>query len=243
MSTKAITVAKSLLPVSTSEVREVMEAALAPGEHISVSDLPVIKVPTGGSQLWELPNGEGTKEIDAVLFHRQPTRAFWASKEGAGPPDCSSQDAREGHGRYGVGSVENPSGMCPADPMNPKVGECPMAQWGTKVNESGDSTMGQACALRTRLFLLLDGDILPTVLSAPPTAFKGAKGYVVRQRKPFWRLRTGISLSQMKQGAQAYSVPVFRVIEELSPEQSEEADNYRALLLPVVSSMAVGEEA
>lgn len=216
---------KSLLPIPASDIKAIMESALAPGERLDVLSLPTIKVPAGGGRTWDLPDGSSAQELTGIAVVRRPVRAYWSAPfEGGGtPPDCSSLDAMTGTG--------TPGGKCET---------CDMAQFGSGKDQS------QACRLITRLFLLQEGNILPTLLPLPPSAFKACQSYVIgltARGMALWHVRTAITLKTEKStGGITYSMPEFKVAGVLTPEERAEMNGYRASFLPIVETMAVTEE-
>ena len=141
---------KHPLLVGTGDVTEVLQSNLG-GEEISPNDLAMVKMPTGGGVHWAVPTAEGEESvptITGVIVHIARTRAWWRSNETTGdPPDCSSVDGLNGHGK--------PGGLCMG---------CPNNEWGTAVNDAGNPTKGKACGEKKLLFVIREGQILPTVV-------------------------------------------------------------------------------
>lgn len=152
---------------------EVLEVEQRTSGGLSAADLTRIKLPTGGSMFWAIPTPEGDiplKSFDGVILDYRDTRAWWEKELGNGgggaPPDCSSEDAEHGNGRYGIASDENPSGKCTS---------CPMSQWGTK----GNGGRGQACRSVRQVFLLRDAELMPTLLALPPSSQRPFRKYIL----------------------------------------------------------------
>ena len=211
---------KSLLPIPAAEVNEILASALAPGERLDVTDLPIIKVPTAGGLYWTPPDGPPVATLTGIIVVRQPTRSYWSSpfaEGGGGPPDCASPDAVTGTG--------NPGGACDL---------CPMQEYGSGKDNA------QACRLNTQVFLLQEGNILPTLVSLPPSAFRICKRYMgglATRALKMWDVRTEIKLVKTKSdGGIEYSVPEFKTVQVLDREQRAEMAAYRVALLPVITA-------
>lgn len=139
------------------DVAAVLADVLAPGEQLSLSSFPAIKIPAGGGLAWTLPDGEPAKEIQCVILHRQPVRAFWReafSGEG-NPPDCTSIDNLIGQG--------DPGGECAT---------CPLNEWGSGSRigscDSGRSTNSRVICLHAfaAVGLPSSSSLLPHTLNA-----------------------------------------------------------------------------
>lgn len=175
-------------------------------------DLDKVKVPAGGMETWEVPTLQGTdavKVLEGIVLHFKDTRVYWASKgEGNTPPDCSSMDARMGIG--------NPGGDCQ---------KCPLAQFGSGVDEKGQPTKGQACK-SVRLFLFLrQDDMIPLLVPLPPTSIQNAKKYFLRlvaNGYPYYGVTTQLRLEKTKNSrGTAYSVATFAMGRKLEQDEFE----------------------
>lgn len=122
------------------------------GEKLTISTLAQIKIPSGGGTQWAIPSLGGEKyekSFDAVVTYAKRVRTYWSDPDSTGEsPDCRSDDSVVGKG--------DPGGDCVT---------CPMAKW-----DSSPKGGGQACKQQLRLFLMRPGQLLPTVLSLPPTS-------------------------------------------------------------------------
>ena len=175
-----------------TEVKQVIEANI--GTTLSPFDLDRVKVPSGGGTLWEIPTLTGledSKELTGVIIHWQDVRCYWHDEfSGTGtPPDCASDD-----GEVGIG---NPGGTCK---------ECPFAQWESSPKEGSKA---QACKQVRRLFILRPGELLPMLVSVPPTSIGAIKKFFQRlaaQGTPFYGLVTKLELAKTKNaGGISYS--------------------------------------
>jgi hypothetical protein len=122
-----------------------------------------IKIPSGGSVLYEMPceggETEAVKEFSAVIILHHPLFTFYKDKYAGGnsPPDCGSFDGADG--------VGNPGGKCKT---------CPLNQFGS--GENG----GKACKNRRRIYLLKEGELFPLLLSLPTGSIKEFTSYLRR---------------------------------------------------------------
>lgn len=247
-----IPVADYAIVKATDEDRAILNEAMAPGEELSFTNLPTIKIPSGGAKNWELPDGTATQEIEAILLHRQPVRAYWArsfAEDGGGaPPDCSSLDNITGRGNNGTNLGSNMQTFYNPDGSEYYTGEhdcstCPLAEYGTARNDKGEAAAGKACRQITRLFLMFPDSILPTLLSLPPSSYREAQNYTISiaaRGKRYSEIVTGIGLVQDKSKAGiTYSKAVFRAIGTISPEEAARIRQYRLDLLPRLTAAPV----
>lgn len=206
------------------------------GETLQFSDLEMVKTPTGGGKNWELPTGEAVQVLTGIPIMRQTPRAYWRAKygsgEGSAPPDCSSPAmGGEGFGDNGTGGGVH------------DCATCPQAQYGTKLNDKGERTAGQACGVRPRIFLATGESVLPLVVSLAPTALRpireffigqlGARGWMPHSRV------INIGLEQSKSsGGIMFSRPTFAVERALDSNEFAQFEAYRQSILPVLTAMA-----
>ena len=165
---KADVTSYKLAQIGAQDLLRVVQENFGPG-MLRFTDLERIKVPTGGVQSWETTDtltGEITpiKAIEGIILAWQPARAYWPSRySGASdPPACSSSDAITG--------VGTPGGDCL---------RCPFAKYGSAKDEKDQPAAGQACT-ETRIVLIArPGNLLPSVLSIPPTSLTNFRRYLV----------------------------------------------------------------
>lgn len=161
----AIIEASNFAIMTYENTKEVIETNLG-SEKLKPSDLDCAKVPTGGGTSWTVPGiagDETTKEIVGVIVYNKHVRAYWESKGTNGPPQCSSLDCIVGIG--------TPGGSCE---------KCPYAQFGSAVNDRGESGRGQACKQSRLLFVLREEDMLPIIVRVPPSSLDAIKKYMMR---------------------------------------------------------------
>jgi len=158
-------------------------------EGLALTDLPRIPMPAGGSTTWEIPDALGgkakaTAELDFLLAYWSAARLWWPvnpdepNKISGDPPECSSADGQVplpggAFAPDGSRAGQNPGGSCVT---------CPMSKFGS--SEKPGSGRGQACSDRRLMFILGEGDILPMLISTPPTSKRALKDFhlgLVRQ--------------------------------------------------------------
>jgi len=215
-----------LEPGQIEQTLEIFKENVGPG-GVSALDLPRIKCPTGGDITWKVPTLEGDaheKEIEGIVLAWKPGRLFWRksiSDGGSGkPPDCTSRDGFIGHG--------DPGGEC---------AECPYAQFG-----SSTKGRGQACKQVRQLLMVRPGEILPHLITVPPTSLRPASQYflmLLGQRIPFWGVTTRIRLERAKNEAGIdYAKFVFTKGRRLTPEELQAIGPFhremKSMLDPVI---------
>lgn len=173
-------------------------------------DLDKIKVPAGGGSAWEVPTLKGpepVKVLEGIILHFKDVRGYWKDKGTSNtPPDCSSSDSL-----LGIGS---PGGQCH---------KCPLAQFGSAVDEKGKPAKGQACKQMRLLLFLRQDTMLPMMISLPPTSIQPSKKYFLRlvsNGYPFYGVTTQLRLEQAKNaGGTSYSVATLDMGRALEPAE------------------------
>ena len=173
-------------------------------------DLDKIKVPAGGGSSWEVPTLKGpepVKVLEGIILHFKDVRAYWKSKDtNNAPPDCSSPDSL-----IGIGA---PGGPCH---------KCPLAQFGSALDQKGQAAKGQACKQMRLLLFLRQETMLPMLVSLPPTSIQHAKKYFLRlvsNGYPFYGVTTQLRLEQAKSGqGKPYSVATLDMGRALEPAE------------------------
>lgn len=180
-------------------------------QGLKPTDLDRVKVPAGGGISWEVPTLKGPESVsvlEGIVLHFKDVRSYWKQKGTNSPPDCSSAD-----GMVGVGA---PGGLC---------SKCPLAQFGTAQDEKGNPAKGQACK-QMRLFLFLrQDDMIPLLISLPPTSLQAAKKYFLRlvaNGYPFYGITTQLRLEKAKNaGGTVYSTVSLSMGRALEPDELE----------------------
>lgn len=215
------------------EVAEIIQENLG-GQKIDMRDLDIIKVPGSGGIAWEVPSITGIeaeKEVVGVILGQKDIRAYWkTSFEDAPnqPPDCFSEDTYSG--------VGDPGGECR---------DCPFAVFGSADDGEG---RGQACSHRKLLFILRAGDLLPTVISVPPTSLKAIKKKFLQcasKRIRITDVEFGFTLEKDKnKDGISFSKIVPEVKRTLSPKMKEHLKAFARIFSPqaVIDTTARTEE-
>lgn len=202
------------------------------GAQLTPFSLDRIKVPSGGSTMWLVPDlDEGEKAeklITGIVIYNQFSRAYWPVKYGqgdSGPPACSSLD-----NTIGVGT---PGGECKS---------CPFNQWGSAVDQSGNPTRGKACQERRFLFMLRPDSLLPVVIQTPTTSMSGFNSFVLRlisdNGTPLHHVILDLGLTKRDVGGYPVATITPTLNSRLSPEDVERVEEVRKGLMPVFQSAA-----
>jgi len=124
--------------------------------------LPQIKI-LRESPMFEMPDGEVAKELSGHIIYYTNANQYYSKAFGEGDnvvPDCFSSN-----GIAPDGGDNRQAGPCKS---------CPLNQFG-----SGKDGIGKACANTIRLYVLLDGDIMGSVIKASPASL-GKKDSLMR---------------------------------------------------------------
>ena len=211
-----------------------MGAAMAEEMEGLQLSFPRVKIPSGGGLAFEVPgddpeNPDTEKEIIGVIVDHHPVNAYWADKYAGGnnPPDCSSMD-----GKIGIDADGN------RKPCN----SCPMNEWGTAEDERG-----KACKNMHRLYIIREGEMLPLLLTLPPTSLKNLSDYialrVVSKGMRSYGVVTKVSLKKAQNaGGINYSQAVFALAGKLAPAQVSAMTEYSQGIRTITRQLAVGAE-
>ena len=163
---------------------------------------------------------EPMKEFEAVILMSHKCNAYWPDAFGTSEdknPVCASMDGEE---------------AITQDGEVMKCAICPYNEFGSA---KGGDGKGKACKNMRRLYLLREGDVLPLVLSLPPTALAAYDKYRTRLStagKKMYGVMTKFTLVKSKnaQGT-AYSVPQFEAVSVLPLAEAERVREYAAAML------------
>lgn len=170
-----------------------------------------VKIPSGGGLAFEIPGDdpdapETVQSLLGVIVHHHPINTYWEHDfDGSNNlPDCSSMDGKRG--------VDNKTGEVR------DCASCPFNQFGSGKNG------GKACKNGHRIYLLRENELLPILLTLPPTSLKAFKEYLakrlVMKGKRSTEVLTAIKLEREKNGdGIVYSACVFRKAGDLTKEQ------------------------
>lgn len=215
-------------------VQETQEMALNAKQDFTMDDMmeeldglgsinfEKIKIPSGGGIAFEVPTDnpeepDSKTSIDGVIVLHQPCNVYFRNKFGETDekmPDCSSPDGKTGYMR---------------DSGTEKTcATCKFNQFG-----SGEGGNGKACQNRIDLYILMEGNDFPVVLSLPATSIKAFKTYLttlVLHKQPMRRVKTKITLKKAKSsGGITYSTCVFKKLGAVEPEEMENIEQLRDL--------------
>lgn len=194
------------------------------GDKLSPFDLDRTKIPTGGALSWTIPSIEGeisAASFSGVVIEQRSVRTYFSKPyEGqTDPPECSSQD-----GLVGIG---DPGGVC---------AECPYSEWGSSL-KGGE---GQACKQGRILFVLKHGNILPDIVTLPPTSIKPWRKYLqglIKANLQLFAVETtfGLVKAQNKKGL-AYSAVSPSMSAKLDPQTIAAVKVYRSKMKPLLET-------
>ena len=126
-----------------------------------------IKIPAGGGVAFEVPGDDPespdmAKEFKAVILFHHPINTYYKDKfDGASnPPECGSMDGRNGT------SMDGEIIEC---------SNCPYSKFG-----SSEDGKGKACKQKRRMYLLREGEFLPTILTLPTGSLSEFSKFVMR---------------------------------------------------------------
>lgn len=209
----------------TEQLRKLMMTNMGNPESLTLSDLPSIRLPLGGTTTWNVPTAKGFKSEEAlvgIVLGCQNSRSYWPDKSSTGdPPQCASSD-----GLLGIGS---PGGDCSV---------CPLSKFGSRGR-------AQACKALIRLLLLRQGSVLPYALRLPPTSHKSWRAYSLKllsEQRPIYSVVSEIGLdSQQNPDGQKYSIATFRLDRLLEPQEVMQVKDHTELLSPIFSREALAK--
>lgn len=140
------------------------------------------------AQAFLLPDGSTEKALEGVIVYHHKARGYWET-EGQQLPTCSSMDGLTGTGE---------------DRETVACASCSFNQWG-----SGKDGRGKACKEMRWIYVLQDGEMIPSRISLPPTSLGSFDAFVtaLAQRKiaPIMK-RVRIGLEKTERHGFTYSV-------------------------------------
>lgn len=236
----------ALLNIPTREDLSIVTEAIGTGDKLSIDMLERAKMLAGGVTSFDVGNGDTERTLEGILILRHPTRVFWqqrfAQTGGGTPPDCSSLDMQVGKGDRGLpGDTED---------MLHECDKCPLADWGSAVNDAGENTNGKACRQVTRMFMLQpDKSLLPMLITLPPSSYKKALTYTVQlsgQRKRYYAVMTKMTVkkasAKQANGASIdYGEAEFTRGRDLTEDELAMVQRYRDGILPFLNELTVVE--
>lgn len=175
-----------------------------------------VRIPAGGSTMWELGGDtpdeiEATKEIEGVIVDHYPVNAYFENEYTGevAPPTCSSMDGKIGSGE--------PGGSCVS---------CPLNKYG-----SADDGKGKKCKNLRRVYILRSGEILPLLITLPPTSIRNFSDYVskriVTKGMKTCDVVTRLTLAAEKSSTGIkYSKVQFAIARKLNDEEKSSMRNF-----------------
>ncbi len=169
-----------------------------------------IKIPAGGGLAFEVPGDDPdspdlVKEFNAVILYHHPINCYYEEEYTGGnnPPDCGSMDGHVGIVNE-TGEIRN-------------CAECEFSKFGSGKNGA------KACKQKRRIYLLREGEALPTILSLPTGSLGEFSKYVMRllsRGKKTNGVVTRFSLKKAQNsGGINYSQAVFATDRPLTEEE------------------------
>jgi len=141
-------------PQELAAAKEINDLFGVDGIQIPVdAPLPTVKIMRESPQ-FEMPDGTYEKSIRGHILYYTNANAFYAAAFGEGEsviPDCFSSN-----GIMPDGGEHMLAGPCKA---------CPKNQFSSHADG-----VAKACSNTIRLYVLLDGDVLPSLIKAPPSS-------------------------------------------------------------------------
>ena len=200
-----------------AEIREAMNVNVGDA-GLTAGDLERIKIPAGGGTAWTIQGLDGEemlKELSGIILAWRDTRAYWSvpmeESDGNMPPDCFSLDARTGNGE--------PGGNCHT---------CAQAEFGS--DPKGE---GQACKLIRQLFLIREDNLLPEVVSLPPSSLKPARQYFLRLASkgvPYTGAIVSIELEKAQNAAgKPYGRASMKFLRRLTSDEQQRAVGFHQM--------------
>jgi len=169
-----------------------------------------IKIPAGGGLAYEVPgedpdSPDSVKEFKAVILYHHPINCYYEEEYTGGnnPPDCGSMDGKVG--------IEAETGIVKS------CADCEFNKFGSAKNG------GKACKQKRRIYLLREGEALPTILSLPTGSLGEFSKYVMRLLSKGKKTNGVVTKFTLKKaqnsGGINYSQAVFAVDRELTVEE------------------------
>ena len=211
----------------TSNALDLIRANLK-SQPLSLDLFDVVKSPSGGSTVFEVPGlagNEAAMELTGIVLDYTTPRAYWDTPdpvEGT-PPVCMSQNS----------IISHDGKACAL---------CPYNDFGSK---DGDSN-AKACKESVLLFLLRPNNIIPLLVRVPVTSKPRFLKYSTRllsNLTPISSVVTKITLEKAtsKQG-KPYALFNFQTVGTLSPEEAAQARAFGQQFMEIVNAATLVPE-
>jgi len=202
-------------------------AATVGDDGLDDSIIPLIKIPSGGLNVWMVPGSKGleaVQEITGVVIHWQRVRSYWDKGFGEGekgaPPECASDD--------GIVGTGTPGGDCK---------DCPLSAW----PDDDSPRRGKACTEMINVFIVPvdgtkdEGEIIPLRVRLSPMSLKPWRQYMGRllsKKNLPWNVVTTMALgSDTNAQGQEYAK---LVVGEADQEADESWIKFGELMRPAL---------
>ena len=234
----AVVESYALEPSTISELAAALKEELG---DLGPLDLPQATAPSGNSMSWNVKQSadetrpEEVRALEGVIIARQHAYAYYAnSKPMRGTrPQCASRD-----GVHGI-TIDGDVVKCKG---------CQYDAFGTAVDVSGSPGEGKACKQAFVVYLLREGEVLPTRVKIPPTGVRRLGNYLKglflpRSGKLGLRgcdvvTRISFELATSKGGSQ-YAAPVFEAIGILPPGVGASMNEYGKAFLGAPDDLGI----
>lgn len=210
-----------------AELQQILEENMGP-EGLDPGALDRAINPQGKSGRWEIPtvdDSDFVSEVEGVVLFHRLTRSLWEGEFG----ESSISRCRSFNGLVGVG---DPGGDCTT---------CPLARF--------DGDEKPPCRQAKEIFLLREGELLPTIFRITPggKAIPNANRYFMRLfSKARLRYHHCVTKMELVPDKSAGGIDFFRpklsLVGPLSPEDRERIDAFRDTILPHLERASVGIE-
>lgn len=237
----------ALSPASVAELAQAIKEEMG---AMGALDLPRTNVPAGGTLAWSIKATADdkrptvTEALEGVIVLHHPAYAYYSNPTPAPGtrPDCSSRD--------GVSGITTEGGEMIS------CATCPYNQFGSGVKADGSPSRGKACKNAFMLYMLREGEILPTMVKIPPTGVKPLKSYFQGlllpkdksnpMRRPHEVVtRITLNFATSTDSGTSYAVPAFEAVGALAPEAAEALKKYGQSFVgvaPVADAMVAEDD-
>ncbi|MEM4271337.1 MAG: hypothetical protein QXO70_04570 [Candidatus Pacearchaeota archaeon] len=194
--------------VDSEKIAELIKVNL---ETVERPTFPRIKIMPGGANIFKLPPNltgeiEETKTITGIILHIQRIRGYWENAYSGGnkPPECSSIDGKVG--------IENKP-----EQVRRNCAMCEFSRFGTKGR-------GQACKEMRRIFIRIKKDLVPSIITVPPTSLSIINNFLVRlvsEGLKYIEIKVIFELQSAKNadGIEYSKLNIYKSKEELTEEE------------------------
>ena len=206
------------------------------GDILSRRIFGVITIAGGGAGVFKVlePGAEettnGVQAIEGVILASHLVNVRWGhdfgTRQQGERPICRSMD-----GLTGVEEETGETHSCAACPFN----------------QFGDDGQRKACSNKRQLYIMREGDLLPMLLSLPPSSLKAYDNYRVLAsltlRAPMNALVTRITLkNKTSAGGSEYSSPVFTAIGRLPIEEGKRMEAFARQIMDAAQRAGISAD-